>query len=177
MSWTRRLLAVAAASALLLASPMAAAPGWTSHDAWYDPDNATQYVSSVSLTTNGASAVWNGRFELDRSDVNTAVGTGDINVYDGYYGDTGWAGQAECINVTVLADCDVFEVRFNQTYMDSYTAQQWMKVGCHEFGHTGGLDHRTTTTDSDLNSCMRQGTANLSLDFDQHDLDVINDDV
>jgi len=55
----------------------------------------------------------------------------------------------------------------------------WKYIGCHEFGHTGGLGHRMdggTWSDADRNSCMNQETIPIT-NFDSHDLAEINEDV
>jgi hypothetical protein len=57
--------------------------------------------------------------------------------------------------------------------MASWTQSEANATGCHEFGHTAGLGHRTHTTDTDDNSCMQQGRY-ISGSFDAHDLDAIN---
>jgi hypothetical protein len=68
----------------------------------------------------------------------------------------------------------VFSIKFNQHRTDGYSAAQMQTLGCHEFGHTAGLDHRSASNDGQAVSCMRdKGFASISLD--SHDLDVIND--
>ncbi|GAA3544652.1 hypothetical protein AFL01nite_16420 [Aeromicrobium flavum] len=144
-----------------------------------DPDNADHHVDRNSLTSSGDSAALRGISELNRTKMNATVnGSGDVEVYDSSYGDSGsWhnvRGRATCVNKTTLGlECDVWEVKFNQTNISGSSA--WLHVGCHEFGHTAGISHRSSDNDSNDNSCMRSGGTNANLD--EHDIDVINDDV
>ncbi|MFC7486903.1 hypothetical protein ACOCJ7_11745 [Knoellia sp. CPCC 206453] len=110
--------------------------------------------------------------QLNRSDINTAFGSGDIYVADNFY-DATWWGYAQCSQRTNnLLRCDLWTVSFNERTLpaDDYW---WRKVGCHEFGHTGGLGHRTSADDTDTNSCMREGRVSVQ-QLDSHDLNQIN---
>lgn len=64
-------------------------------------------------------------------------------------------------------------MRFNLTYMADYSQNDADGTGCHEFGHTGGLGHRTSQTDTDNNSCMRSPSDGRRY-YDQHDLNAIS---
>lgn len=160
--------ALGVAAALILAVPSAA---HASHDDdGTDPDNRNQAVKGFSLTTNGKNAMNQGKAELERSVITTSWGGGDIEVYDGAYGDTGWHGRTDCTDWNALwTSCDVIRVRLNTTY--SKSASQWRSLGCHEFGHTGDLGHRSAGADTDNNSCMRVSI--WPTHFDQHDLNAI----
>jgi hypothetical protein len=154
-------------------------PAVAMNDDMIDPDNVDHYVDRNSLTTNGEGATARGIAQLNESKMNaTVTGSGDVEVYDSGYGDEGnWnnvRGQATCVDKTFGGlECDVYEVRFNETNLDSYS--EWLHVGCHEFGHTAGLWHRSSDNDTNNNSCMRSGGTNGLLD--DHDIAVINDDV
>lgn len=154
-------------------------PAVAGNDDMIDPDNTDHYVDRNSLTANGNDATARGIAQLNRSKMNaTLSGSGDVEVYDAYYGNSGnWynvRGRATCIDKTWTGlECDVYNVQYNQTNIGSYSA--WLHVGCHEFGHTAGIWHRNSTNDSNNNSCMRSGGTNGYLD--NHDIDVINDDV
>jgi hypothetical protein len=146
-----------------------------------DPDNVDHHVDRNSLTSDGDDAALRGIDQLNRTKMNATVdGSGDVEVFDAYYGTSGsWnnvRGRATCVNKTWTGlECDVWEVRFNQSYLESQSLANWLHVGCHEFGHTAGISHRSSSNDSNDNSCMRSGGTNASLD--DHDIDVINDDV
>lgn len=146
-----------------------------------DPDNVDHYVDRNSLTSNGDAATQRGIDQLNRTKMNaTLTGSGDVEVFDDYYGTSGsWTdvrGRATCVNKTWTGlECDVYEVKYNQSYLQSQSLPNWLHVGCHEFGHTGGIWHRSSSDDSNNNSCMRSGGTNAELD--DHDISVINDDV
>ncbi|MCX4583186.1 hypothetical protein [Streptomyces sp. NBC_01481] len=164
----RLLGTLAATAALILAIPSSA---YASHDdGGTDPDNRSQAVKGFYLTSNGVTAMNHGKYELERSVITTSWGSGDIEVYDYAYGDTKWHGRTDCTNWNALwTSCDIIRVRFNTSYYKSYS--QWKSLGCHEFGHTGDLGHRWSSTDSDSNSCMRVEI--WPTHYDQHDLNAI----
>ncbi len=140
-----------------------------------DPDNPPHYIDRNSLTENGSTAAQWGLWELDQTQIGpTFTGSGDVEVYDGAYGDTGWYGQTSCpggIN-WLTGNCDIFDVKFNTTAMAGHSLDHWRSLGCHEFGHTGGLGHRYASDDSDDNSCMR--TPIWPRFYDTHDINAIN---
>lgn len=172
----------ALATAFALALVVLAAPGtsYASHDDFIEPDNADHYIDRVGLSTGSNDAVLHGINQLNRSDMNaTLTGSGDVWVYDGWMGTSGdWNGTAGLTTCEFktwnLARCDKFDVTFNQSYSNAYSAGQLDSLGCHELGHTGGLWHRYSTTDTDNNSCMRENISSIRPNFDNHDLDVIN---
>lgn len=137
------------------------------------PDNATHYIDRNNLTRLGNIAAVRGAAQLDRSDMNaTFDGYGDLEVYDGRYGDTGWAGLTDCTDDGWWGECDIFRVRFNISAMGT-SESRWRSLGCHEFGHTAGLGHRKASNDGHDNSCMRSDIWPQS--FDAHDIWAIND--
>jgi hypothetical protein len=156
-------------------------PAYADNDDMIDPDDVNHYVDRNSLTSDGNSAALRGIAELNTTKMNATVdGTGDVEVYDAAYGTSGsWnntRGRATCVNKTWTGlECDVWEVRFNQSYLNSQSLANWLHVGCHEFGHTAGISHRDASDDTNNNSCMRSGGTNYYLD--DHDVAVINDDV
>ncbi|GAB1692721.1 hypothetical protein KRM28CT15_45240 [Krasilnikovia sp. M28-CT-15] len=154
-------------------------PAFASHDNHgTDPDNRNQYIKKVALAPNSDLAANYGKDQLERSVITTGWGSGDIEVYDEFYGNTGWYGYTDCTDWNVLwTSCDIIRVRFNLTNMavGGTTTNTWRSLGCHEFGHTGDLGHRNSATDTDNNSCMREEI--WPLNFDQHDLNAIDSGV
>lgn len=157
------------------------APSFASHgtapSGW--PDNANQYVDRHSLTSSTEVAVAQGIAQLNRSHLSvTLTGSGDIDVYDSNYGDTGWDGITDCVDKVASTwlwarKCDDFRIRYNQYVTTKFSSFKLEVIGCHEFGHTGGLDHRSSSNDGGQISCMR-GSGYLSNVLDNHDLDVVN---
>lgn len=144
-----------------------------------DPDNAHHYLDRNSLTYYGDLAAVHGRDQLDRSDMNaTFSGSGDVEIEDGDYDQNSWSGQTSCQSGYnwLNGNCDVFLVRFDTAIMAGQGATAWRHLGCHELGHTAGLGHRTSSNDTDDNSCLRQGLWNAT-SLDRHDLDAINSSV
>jgi hypothetical protein len=158
-----------------------AIPASADHDDLIDPDNADHHVDRNDLGASANNATIHGIGQIDRTKMNaTLSGSGDVEVFDYSYGSSGsWKntrGRTTCVNKTWTGrECDVYEVSFNLTYLSGSSSAVWNHVGCHEFGHTGGLGHRTSSTDSNNNSCMRSGGANQY--FDDHDIDQIDEDV
>ncbi|MEW1774861.1 hypothetical protein [Streptomyces sp. NPDC086777] len=169
MQTSRRFMTVLAASAaLVLSAPFTAFAGHD--DNGTDPDNRNQAVKGFDLTANGTKAMNHGKSELERSVITTSWGGGDIEVYDKDYGDNGWHGRTDCTDWNVLwTSCDIIRVRLN-TYQYK-SANQWRSLGCHEFGHTADLGHRSKSNDTDNNSCMRSEI--WPQYYDQHDLNAI----
>ncbi|MCX6398024.1 MAG: hypothetical protein NTV23_16165 [Propionibacteriales bacterium] len=167
---------------ILLGASVAVAPtsyaGHGSDSSAGDPDNRDHYIDRNSVTANGDAATQWGIWELNQTYMNATLdGSGDVEVYDDYYGETDWAGMTNCASGYnwLNGNCDVFRVRFNQTTMFGYGINYWRSLGCHEFGHTAGLGHRSHSTDADDNSCMRSDIWPLL--FDVHDINSINDHV
>lgn len=145
------------------------------------PDNADHYIDRNSLTSAATTATTHGIAQLNRTDLNaTLSGSGDVEVYDYYYGTTGtWSGLAGRVTCTNddwwwSGDCDIYDLSYNLSYAASYSAARWRGLACHEFGHTGGLGHRTSATDGDNNSCMRSSISSTRQKLDGHDIDAIN---
>lgn len=170
-----RVLALTTAlSVSLVASPAHA--GHSNAGGAGDPDNGIHRMDRHDLTPLGdAAAVW-GRDQLNRADDMTATfeGSGDVDIYDGRYGDTNWAGLTSCPRGVnwLTGNCDVFKVQFNLDTMTGRSSSDWISLGCHELGHTAGLGHRYASNDADNNSCMRTTIWPKSLDG--HDVDAIN---
>lgn len=168
---------LASSLVLVVAAPGPAAAG---NDDLIDPDNVDHHIDRNSLTTNGDKAVARGIDQLDRSKMNaTLSGSGDVEVYDAYYGDSGFwdnqEGYADCYDKTWTGlECDKWSVKFNDTNLGS--VEDWQSCGCHEFGHTAGLSHRSAASDNYAESCMRD-PAGVRRSLDNHDIAVINDDV
>lgn len=165
------------ALAMIWLSPSGAQAG---NDDLIDPDNHAHHIDRNSLTANGKAAVATGIYQLDRSTMNaTLSGSGDVEVYDAFYGNSGFwnnlEGYADCTDRTWnFLECDVWRIRFNDTNLG--TEADWRSCGCHEFGHTAGLSHRSASNDSYAPSCMRNPAGTLRA-LDNHDLAVIRDTV
>jgi hypothetical protein len=155
---------------LALASPASASHA----DEFPDPDNTTQCVKSPSITAGSVTARNQGFAQLDRTDIDTQYCTGDdIWVQDNTYGRTGWAGQTHCDDETLTGRCDIYIVKFNESYYVGTPTAGLRSLGCHEFGHTGSINHRYASTDSDNNSCMRDAVSGNQT-YDAHDINAIN---
>lgn len=145
-----------------------------SHGNVIEPDNRDHYMDRNSLTADGNLAATYGQGRLD-SQTNmraTFDGSGDVEIYDGYYGDTGWYGRTYCADTGSPGECDVFTVQFNNSYMGGLSDSKIRSLGCHELGHTASLNERSSSSDSDNNSCMRVNIWPSS--YDSHDVNEIN---
>lgn len=88
-----------------------------------------------------------------------------VAAYVGDFGDTTWQGQAAC-SLPGGDVCYFFDVRMN-THNHTFTGSEKYHMVCHEFGHTVGLEHYTSSSPS----CME---AQASKDFSSHDTGHIN---
>lgn len=145
-----------------------------------NPNDRYHYIDRNTVTTAVSNAVVHGISQLNRSEMSaTLSGSGDVEVYDAYYGTGGdWNNR---YGVTWCSQwgpyynwCDIHVVQYNLTYFAGYSSSRQNSGGCHELGHTAGLGHRTATTDTDDNSCMRETASSTWPSYDQHDLDAIN---
>jgi hypothetical protein len=170
--WTRR-TALATFTVLALSIGVAA-PALAGHENLFsDPDNTTQCVKSPSIVPNTVTARNQGVAQLDRTDIDAQYCTGDdIWVQDYTYGNTGWYGHTWCDDQTLSGRCDIYITQFNESYYLGLSTSQLRSLGCHEFGHTGSIGHRFSSTDGDNNSCMRSDIWPEA--YDTHDLNAIN---
>lgn len=144
------------------------------------PDNTLHCVDRNGVTAKVDDAVQHGVAQIDRSDMDARLScSGDVEVYDAYYGTSGdWNDAAAKVNCEVWTDtypvCDIFRVRYNLSYFANYSSDMVKSGGCHEFGHTAGLKHRTDANDDYDNSCMWAELSGGRRNFDSHDIDAIN---
>jgi hypothetical protein len=179
-----RLWAACGAAATVLAIPLSSVGvAYASHGGQANagtPDNKNHYIDRNALTTKTNTATIHGIDQLNRTVMNaTLTGSGDVEVYDGYYGTGGeWSNTfatTYCAGYTQFYQhCDVYSIQYNLTYMANWAQSEASATGCHELGHTAGLGHRTATTDTDDNSCLRSGRY-ISGSFDAHDVNAINE--
>ncbi|MEV4417647.1 hypothetical protein [Catellatospora sp. NPDC049609] len=165
---------LAAATAILLIA-VAATPASAGHGDKANagpPDNAQQDVETKSLTTNGAAAAAHGRAQLNKTDITMSTGGSDLHVYDASYSGS-WYGQTSCTDRNWLnGKCDHMDIKFNTRLMNGLSLSKWQSLGCHEFGHSGGLGHRAHSNDSNDNSCMQVDI--WPRYYDTHDIDAVN---
>jgi hypothetical protein len=90
---------------------------------------------------------------------------GEVDVFDGDYGDTNWSGFYDCLDFDDPV-CSWGRIRLNLFYSHDLSARRW--VVCQEVGHSLGLNHS-----SDSNSCMKN-TYDSSPWLTSHDLAEIN---
>lgn len=107
--------------------------------------NAIDEDAGLQAQANTAASVW------DAGTILALPATGDfwyakLRLFDGYYGNTGWAGLAHA-----SAHAPDGYAEFNLTYVAGGTAAYKTKVACHELGHLLGLWHESGT------SCMVSG--------------------
>ena len=163
---------------------LVAAPAGACHDGLPNADNAQQGVHENGLSTGGNTGSDWGTNRLDeQTDIHAYASTStsdDIQVYDhGFAGGSyaGYNGYMTCQSYASSNQCDRFGVHFNTDAGINASDADWKWAGCHEFGHTGGLDERPASCDSDDNSCLVNGVGNGRLSLDSHDITTINGDL
>lgn len=169
----RRALGLAVAG-LAAGGALADAPRVAANHRWdAGPDNRDQRVRELSLTRVGNLASDWGQIVLNSTELRTVQGSWlDIDVHDGPVGNNGKLASTSsttCYPSPRVYDCDVFKVVFNLTYHAS--DGMWKAVGCHEYGHTMGLDHRPYGTAS----CMSDPIPpSAPAGLDAHDTATVN---
>lgn len=104
---------------------------------WKQP-NRTVYAYNTAVLSSQANAAlseWDTKTILAVPRVNYHT---EISVFDGYYGNTGWAGIA---SIESASGCNILHghARVNRSY--SYTSNGYRGIFCQEVGHLFGLDH------------------------------------
>ena len=153
-------------------------------------DDADHYFARVNLTTDGITAAnWgltelHSRTNIDTCNDGTCQSHTDICFYDADYETSPWiksvswwethSGLAHCNRGSGLfglgSSCDRWYVLFNIAKMNDMTTSEVQELGCHEVGHTVGLEH----TDND-DSCMKTDAAGRSSKIlNQHDISHVN---
>lgn len=187
---TKRHLALAAVSAVVLATPVVANHSWASYH-WErtTPEIAVPIVDfttgewAQSNRVQTAVSDWNQSEYINSpymrgSATNTAcpIVSGEIHVCNDEYGDTGWVGIASITTTRGRTTHITGGVsKMNDTYfaLPQYDNDVWRQlVMCQEIGHDYGLGHQnesfsTNTTDS----CMEYTSTPTAIDKtpDQHD--------
>lgn len=173
MSLHPRTVILAALSGVTMVLALAS-PASADHDNYgTDPDNRNQAIRKRGLTGPGDVAANHGKAQLERSVITTSWGSNDVDVFDDRYGSVGWSGKTDCTDWNVLwTSCNVIRIRFNESSMAGGSQGDWQSLGCHEFGHSGDIGHRSASSDRDNNSCMREDIWPLT--YDTHDINAIN---
>jgi hypothetical protein len=110
--------------------------------------------------------------DLNPTDISTERSynrsTDHVLASDSAYPET-WYGAAGCLVPASSKYCNQWRVRLNQSTLGS-NQTWWNKTACHEFGHTGGLDHRTM---GETATCMVSGQP-ANPNYDTHDRTLLN---
>lgn len=118
----------------LLGAAFAEAHNW---GCWRQPNRTVPaYVTAaLSSQANAAVSEWDTKTILSVPRVGSHT---EISVFDGYYGNTGWAGLA---SIESYSGCNILHghARVNRSY--SYTSNGYRGIFCQEVGHLFGLDH------------------------------------
>lgn len=171
------LLAAAVLSLTVILSGTASASHWQGPMAGYDTDIT---FDQINLTTGFHDAFhWDVSNNVDRTELNSILYhnssyTREVRLYDGYYGDTTWAGRAYCEQSEPLGRwCETWVVQYNLTHTADYSTGYKRHLSCHEVGHALGLGHEDSGS-----SCMRTAATDPNAYdkeyFTSHDINTIN---
>lgn len=112
---------------------------------------------------------WNRSNNVDPTDLDSSVvslhSNSDAVIQVANYGDTGWAGQADCIDESGNI-CLHWHLQMN-TFEGPFSTSQKRHLVCHEAGHGVGLRHIGAA------GCVIQG-AYSNLTWSSHDVFHIN---
>ena len=118
----------------LLGATSAHAHNWS---CWKQPNRTVPAYITAALSSQANAAVseWDSKTILTIPKVGSHT---EISVFDGYYGNTGWAGLA---SIESYSGCTILHghARVNRSY--SYSSNGYRGIFCQEVGHLFGLDH------------------------------------
>jgi len=126
--------------------------------------SASSYTSAYS----GSVSLWNGTI------INLVNSSSPkLRLFYGAYGQNGWLGLASLTSVGSGCHINSANSKINDTYMRDtarYSQTAVNHVTCQEVGHTFGLNHNTTQT----NTCMNDRILTAGNQINQHDRDQLN---
>ncbi len=96
---------------------------------------------------NGINA-WHNSTDSPTTTITLSTVNADVCVYMYDYGITGWDGLTETSHSSNI--CSYSRITINSHSLTSYykTTNLWQALTCHEFGHTLGLKHNTSSSSS-----------------------------
>jgi hypothetical protein len=146
----RRRVALIVLAASLVAVPALALhwnPGFRRPDKWIPLNWSNVGNSDFRIAIN---YVYQNQYNTTDVHMNDVAdwSAAEIRYVDAFYGDTGWAGQTDCMGWDG-SRCAWARVKFNITYAP-YDLWARRFLVCHETGHAIGLRH-TSYTDSCMN--------------------------
>lgn len=136
MNYSRRvpLLAAACAVSVFGFVGIAQAHNW---GCWIQPNRTVYTYNTAALSSQASAALsdWDTKTILSIPRVSYHT---EVSVFDGYYGNTGWAGIA---SIESYSGCNILHghARVNRSY--SYSSNGYRGIFCQEVGHLFGLDH------------------------------------
>jgi predicted Zn-dependent protease len=121
--------------------------------------NPQSYINAF----NGAITVWDGTV------INLASGS-NLKLYYDTYGNNGWLG----LGTIYVSGCVITRAtsKLNDSYLRNtsrYSQTNVNHVACQEVGHTFGLDHNRSAT----NTCMNDQVLTAGNQINQHDKDQL----
>ncbi len=147
-------------------------------DNWgqYHQNNVTgTFSSDVDTAINWGVNEWEGKGTTSGGPAfHFYSGSGDIYNYIGYRSN---AAVTTChVYVSIFSDrCDSFHISYNETVWAHGDVNGWKNLGCHEFGHTLGLDERPNTAATCMNRVTTNSGSRLAPDVaDQNDVGVVS---
>ena len=118
----------------MLAAGAAQAHNW---GCWIQPNRTVYTWNTAALSSQASAALseWDSKTVLALPRLSSHT---DISVFDGFYGNTGWAGIA---SIESASGCNILHghARVNRSY--SYSSNGYRGIFCQEVGHLFGLDH------------------------------------
>ena len=131
--------------------------------------------SSVVRSASSYTSAFSGSISVWDTTVITLVNssTPKLRLFYGAYGQTGWLGLASLTSVDSACHINSATSKVNDTYMrdtSRYSQTAVNHVTCQEVGHTFGLNHNRTQSDT----CMNDQILSAGNQINQHDRDQLN---
>ena len=126
--------------------------------------SASSYTSAYS----GSVSLWNGTI------INLVTSSSPkLRLFYGAYGNNGWLGLASLTSVDGACHILGANAKLNDTFLRDtarYSQTAVNHVSCQEVGHTFGLNHNRTQT----NTCMNDTILTAGNQINQHDRDQLD---